>query len=59
MERYFESVLREGVSAKVHIHGPIGSGKTVLCKSFGRDLEAKAAEQGVNLRFARINLAYT
>lgn len=59
LERYFESVLREGVSAKVHIHGPIGSGKTVLCKSFGRDLEAKAAEQGVNLRFARINLAYT
>jgi len=59
LERYFEPVLREGVSAKVHVHGPIGSGKTVLCKSFGRDLEAKAAEQGVNLRFARINLAYT
>jgi len=59
LERYFEPVLREGVSAKVHVHGPIGSGKTVLCKRFGKNLEEKASEQGVNLRFIRINLAYT
>jgi len=59
LERYFDPVLREGVSAKVHVYGPIGSGKTVLCKRFGSDLEARAAEAGVNLRFVRINLAYT
>lgn len=59
LERYFGPVLHEGVSIRVHVHGPIGSGKTVLCKRFGSDLEAEAAESEVNLRFVYINLAYT
>lgn len=59
LKGYFGPVLNEGVTAKVHVHGPIGTGKTVLCKRFGTDLEAEAAELGVKVRYVHINLSYT
>jgi len=51
LRRYFQPVLEEGVNARVHIHGEIGTGKTVLCKKFGRDLEAEAAKTGRRLKY--------
>jgi len=56
---YFRPVLEEGVTARVHVHGEIGTGKTVLCKRFGRDLEAEAAKTGKKLKYVYINLAHT
>ena len=61
LKRYFNPGLheKEGVSVKVHVHGRIGTGKTVLCKRFGSDLEAEAAKIGRKLKYVHINLAYT
>jgi len=61
LERYFDPVLHEegGMSVKVHIYGQIGTGKTALCKRFGRNIEAEAKELKKRLKYVHINLAYT
>jgi len=59
LKRIFGPVLHENVSVKVHVHGPIGTGKTVLCRRFGRDLEAESARMGRKVKYVYINLAYT
>jgi cell division control protein 6 len=59
LKNYFDPVLREDVNMKVHVHGSIGAGKTVLCRRLGRYLEDKAAEMGKKLKCVHINLAYT
>jgi len=58
LRSYFEPILREGGCIKVHVYGPIGTGKTVLCNRFGRDLEAEASRAGLRLKYVHINLAY-
>ena len=59
LKRWFEPVLSEKVNMKVHIYGPMGTGKTVLCNRLGRYLMDEAERRGVNLKFVNINLAYT
>ena len=59
LKRYFEPVLREDVNVKVHVYGSIGTGKTVLCRRLGRDLEGEAAKMEKKLKYVHINLAYT
>ena len=59
LKRYFEPVLHEDVSVKVHIYGRIGTGKTVLCSRLGRDLEDEAAKMRKKLKYVHMNLAYT
>ena len=44
---------------EVHVYGPMGTGKTVLCNRLGRYLMDKVKRRGVNLNFVNINLAYT
>ena len=56
--RYFQPVLKEGVNAKIHVHGKIGTGKTVLCRRFGPDLEAEGARLGMKLHYIHVNLAH-
>lgn len=61
LERYFSPVLHEegGMSARVHVHGPMGTGKTALCKRFGEDIVAQAKKLKKNLKYVHINLGYT
>ena len=59
LKGWFEPVLSEKVNMKVHIYGPMGTGKTVLCNRLGRYLVDEAERRGVNLKFININLAYT
>jgi len=59
LKKWFEPVLSEKVNMKVHIYGPMGTGKTVLCNRLGRYLVDEAERRGVNLKFININLAYT
>ncbi len=47
------------MNVKVHVHGGIGTGKTVLCRRLGRILEDEAAKMGKKLKYVHINLAYT
>ena len=57
--RYFEPVLSEEATAKVHVYGPIGTGKTVLCKRFGIDFEEEAFKRKEKVRYVHVNLSYT
>ena len=57
--RIFQPVLENGVNVKMHVHGKIGTGKTVLCWRFGLDLEAEAAKLGKKLQYIHVNLAHT
>lgn len=59
LKGWFEPVLSEKVNMKVHIYGPMGTGKTVLCNRLGRYLMDEAERRDVNLKFININLAYT
>jgi len=59
LRNYFEPVLREDVNVKVHVYGGIGTGKTVLCRRLGRDLEGEAARLKRKLKYVHVNLAYT
>lgn len=58
LKNYFDPVLREDVNVKIHVHGSIGTGKTVLCRRLGRYLEDEAAKTGKKLKYVHINLAY-
>ena len=59
LKKWFEPVLSEKVNMKVHIYGPMGTGKTVLCNRLGRYLVDEAERRGVNLKFVYVNMAYT
>jgi len=59
LKGWFEPVLSEKVNVKVHVYGPIGTGKTVLCNRLGKYLVDEAKRRGVNLKFVNVNLAYT
>ncbi|MEM1839455.1 MAG: AAA family ATPase [Candidatus Bathyarchaeia archaeon] len=53
---YFEPAVKGmNISVKVHVVGPVGSGKTVLCRRAGLHI-MRGAEGRV--RFAYVNLAY-
>jgi len=47
------------LNVKVHVYGHIGTGKSVLCKRLGHDLEEEANKIGKKLKYIHINLAYT
>lgn len=59
LKKWFESVLSGNVNVKVHVYGPLGTGKTVLCNRLGGCLMEEAEKRGVKLRFVFVNLAYT
>jgi len=59
LKRWFEPILSDNVNVKVHVYGPIGTGKTVLCNRLGKHLVDEGERRGVNLKFVNINLAYT
>jgi len=61
LQRYFRPVIHEmgGMSVKVHVQGDIGTGKTALCRRFGRDIEAEASKLKKRLKYVHVNLAYT
>jgi len=53
---YFEPAVRgANVSVKVHVVGPVGSGKTVLCRRAG--LHIMRESEG-RVKFAYVNMAY-
>lgn len=53
---YFEPAVRgQNISVKVHIVGPVGSGKTVLCRRAGLHI---MHESNGRVKFAYVNLAY-
>jgi len=50
------AVERPGkMSQRVLITGSIGTGKTVLCQSFGRNITKEAREKGINLNYVHVN----
>ncbi len=50
------AVERPGkMSQRVLITGNIGTGKTVLCRSFGLNITKEAREKGINLHYVQIN----
>jgi cell division control protein 6 len=57
LKAYFNSVLRERFSLKIHVNGAVGTGKTVLCRRLLKFLEEEASRLGVRLRCAYVNLA--
>jgi cell division control protein 6 len=59
LKSYFDPVLGEDVNVKVHVHGSIGTGKTVLCRRLGSYLEVEAAKKRKKLKYVHVNLAYT
>jgi orc1/cdc6 family replication initiation protein len=59
LKNYFDPVLGEAVNVKVHVHGSIGTGKTVLCRRLGNYLEEAAAKKRKKLKYVHVNLAYT
>ncbi len=59
LKRWFNPILSENVNVKVHVYGPMGTGKTVLCNRLGYYLTDEAEKRNVKLRYVNINLAYT
>ena len=59
LKRWFEPILSDNVNVKVHVYGPMGTGKTVLCNRLGRHLVDEAERRGVKLKFIHVNMAYT
>ncbi len=57
LEAYFQGVAErpQNVSQNVLLHGPIGSGKTMLAKKLGVALEKKAATYGNRVKFLHVN----
>ncbi len=57
MVHFFRSVLDNPgkANAKVLVRGRVGTGKTVLTRRFGTDLENIAQQKGINLRFVHVN----
>ena len=59
LEKWFRPLLSEDVNVKVHVYGPMGTGKTVLCNRLGVYLVSEAEKRNIKLKFVNINLAYT
>jgi len=59
LEKWFRPLLSEDVNVKVHVYGPMGTGKTVLCNRLGVYLISEAEKRNIKLKFVNINLAYT
>ena len=57
LKAYFNPVLRERFSLKIHVNGDVGTGKTVLCRRLLKFLGEEASRLGVRLRCAYVNLA--
>jgi archaeal cell division control protein 6 len=57
LEAYFQGVAErsQSVSQNVLLHGPVGSGKTMLAKKLGIALEKKAAAYGNRVKFLHVN----
>lgn len=56
LRRYLNPLKYSDAGVKVHVVGPVGSGKTVLCR---RVCGSLARESEGRLRFAYVNLAFT
>jgi len=54
---FFRSILDSPgkASPRVLIKGKIGTGKTVLAKRFGADIQSMAQQKGVNIRYEHVN----
>ncbi|HUI00151.1 MAG TPA: ORC1-type DNA replication protein [Nitrososphaerales archaeon] len=57
LEAYFQGVAEQpqSVSQNVLLHGPVGSGKTLLAKKLGVSVERKANAYGNRVKFLHVN----
>ena len=57
LEAYFQGVAERPatVSQTVLLHGPVGSGKTLLARKLGTSLEKKATTYGNRVKFFHVN----
>jgi cell division control protein 6 len=56
LEALFAPVVRARLASHALITGPVGAGKTALAHAIARSLKGRAAEQGVALEWAYLNL---
>jgi len=53
--RLFKPVLEDRASQRVLISGPVGVGKTALASRFGKELEDRAKNSDVDLKYVHVN----